>query len=164
MGTRAPSDCDVDEPTVHTEREHEDPIPGWRKPIALAGWGGLIAILIALIVWGIMQLMQGAPPQVPPTVTTVPNTAPLAPTPSASSPAPGAPPSQQQPLTTTPVAPAPSVTDYPTASTKNTPTPSVPITTRAPAPRQFQLPKLPSVITLPPLPGLPTEITLPPGL
>lgn len=40
------------------EPEPEEPIPGWRKPIALVGWGILIAILIGLIIWGIIQLVR----------------------------------------------------------------------------------------------------------
>jgi hypothetical protein len=164
MGAHAPSDHGVDDPTVHIEPFIEEPLPGWRKPIALAGWGALIAILIALIVWGIMQLAQGAPPHEPPTVKTVPTQATKAPTPPASSSAPVNPPSQQrtQEETTTPAAPA---TDYPTASTEKTATPNAPTATRSPSPGGFPIPQLPSVITLPPLPGLPTEITLrPPGL
>jgi hypothetical protein len=165
MGLRAPSDNGVDHPTVIIEPPVEDPIPGWRKPIALAGWGGLIAILIALIVWGIMQLARGAPPLEPPTVTTIPHTAPKAPTPSASSSAPApAPSASQQPTPAPTTTLAPPATEYPTASTENTPAPRAPITTTSPSPGAFQLPQLPSVITLPPLPGLPTEITLrPPG-
>lgn len=157
MGKPAPSDHRVDDPTVHAVPVLEEPIPGWRKPIALAGWGALIAILIALIAWGIVQLAQGAPPQEPATPTTVPSTTPPKPPPSSS--APVAPPSQQRTHEETTATPT---TDYPSASTDNTPTP---VTTSSAPPGAFQLPQLPSVITLPPLPGLPTEITLrPPGL
>lgn len=81
MARHAPADYFVDDdPTVYihygdddhdgAEPDPNDPIPGWRKPIALAGWGILIAILIALIVWGIIQLAQGTPPQEPVTGTT----------------------------------------------------------------------------------------------
>ena len=70
-----------DDPTVNGHQpELEEPIPGWRTPIALAGWGTLIAILIALIVWGIIQLAQGAPPQEPaPILITTPPTSALSP-------------------------------------------------------------------------------------
>jgi hypothetical protein len=57
--------------------ELQEPIPGWRKPIALVGWGVLIAVLIGLIVWGIIQLIQGPPPPAPvttPMATTTPTT------------------------------------------------------------------------------------------
>ena len=163
MARRAPADYLVDDPVDveygYDERggaytEPEEPIPGWRKPIALVGWGLLIAILIGLIIWGIMQLVQGAPPQEPPTITTTPGTT----TPPPSSAAPVAPPTQRRTPEETTTAPA---ADIPTASTEDT---STPTTTVAPSPGAFPLPQLPSVITLPAVPGLPTAITLPPGL
>jgi hypothetical protein len=160
MAGRAPSDFLVYDPTVSGyEPEPEEPIPGWRRPIALAGWGVLIAILIALIVWGIIQLAEGAPPQEPaitiaPTATTSPpSSAPPVVRPTAQ------PTPQQTASTISTEVPAPSTTDVvtPTATTTS-------------SPGAFPLPQLPSVITLPTLPtlpglpGLPTEITLPPGL
>ncbi|WP_025736571.1 hypothetical protein [Mycobacterium genavense] len=160
MGRHAPADHFVDDdPTVFihygddeyggAQPDPDDPIPGWRKPIALVGWVGLIAVLIALIVWGIIQLAQGAPPQQPVTGTTT------APRPSATSSVVPVAPREQ---TTTPT------TDAPTASTEDT-LPSTGTTTpTTPSGEAYPLPQLPSVITLPPLPGLPTEITLPPGL
>jgi cytoskeletal protein RodZ len=122
----------------------EEPIPEWRKPIALVGWGVLIAVLIALIIWGIIQLAQG-PPTPAQGTTTTPTTATTATTTAA----PVVPPTQHRPThdestTTTPT------TDTGTP-TNNSPSPGA-------------LPRLPSVITLPSLPGLPTKITLPPGL
>jgi hypothetical protein len=140
------------------EPEPDDPIPGWRKPIALVGWGVLIAVLLGLIVWGIGQLAQNAPPQGPtttiaPTETTATSTTPP------SSAAPVTPPTRQrQEGTTTATTPA---TEAPPASTENSGTPTT--TTSSPSPGAFPFPQLPSVITLPSLPGLPTEITLPPG-
>jgi cytoskeletal protein RodZ len=151
MALRTPSDFDVIDPIVGDGLEPEQPIPGWRKPIALAGWGLLIAILIALIIWGIIQLARGAPPQEPATtITTTPTTSPPRPAPVIS-------PSQQRTpeLTTS--------TEIPTASTMDTDTPTTTATSSS-SPRAFPVPQLPSVLTLPPLPGLPTEITLPPGL
>jgi hypothetical protein len=162
MARRAPADYLVDDPvdvdygydeSGGAGTEPEEPIPGWRKPIALAGWGVLIAILIGLIIWGIMQLVQGAPPLEPATITTTPRT-----TTPPSSAAPVAPPTQHrtyEETTTTPTA------EIPTAATEDTGTPT---TTVAQSPGAFPLPQLPSVITLPALPGLPTAITLPPGL
>ena len=162
MARHAPADYGVDDPTVYlyygddeygsAEPERNDPIPGWRKPIALAGWGTLIAVLIALIVWGILQLVHGAPPQEP----SIPTPATTRPS-SAATTTPTAPPSSAQ---TTP-------TDAPTASTEDSLTSTAPTTPTTPTTRSseaYPLPQLPSVITLPALPGLPTEITLPPGL
>ncbi len=50
-----------------------EPTPGWRKPLALVGWGVLIAVLIALIIYGIVLLARGrpSPATVTSTVTTV---------------------------------------------------------------------------------------------
>jgi hypothetical protein len=162
MARHAPSDYVVDDPTdfiPYVGDEHgsapvqpDDPIPGWRKPVALVGWGLLIVVLIALIVWGILQLVHGTPPKEPSTttptaVTSRPSTAATAPPPA---------PQSSEP-TTTP--------DAPTASTEDTPTSAAPTTTPTTSSgNAYPLPQLPSVITLPSLPGLPTEITLPPGL
>jgi hypothetical protein len=154
MAGHASSELVRYDPTVNGhEPELDEPIPGWRTPIALAGWGTLIAILIALIVWGIIQLARGAPPQEPaPILITTPPTSTL------SSVAPVVPPTPQQTYQET----APTITtEIPTSSSANPDTPTMSTT---PSPGSFPLPQLPSVITLPALPGLPTEITLPPGL
>jgi hypothetical protein len=166
MARHAPADYGVDDPTVHlyygddehggAEPEPDDPIPGWRKPIALSGWGILIAVLIALIIWGIIQLVHGAPPQEPITPTPATTTATTRPS-SAATTTPPAPQSSAQ-TTTTPT------TDAPTASSEDTPTSTATTTPTTRSSEAYPLPQLPSVITLPALPGLPTEITLPPGL
>ncbi|MEE3064242.1 MAG: oligopeptide transporter substrate-binding protein [Actinomycetota bacterium] len=164
MARHAPADYFVDdEPTVYihygedgsTEPDPDDPIPGWRKPIALAGWGVLIAVLIALIVWGIIQLIHGAPPQEPVTNPTPATATTTVPRPSST--ASVAPPQSSAPPVTTP-------TDAPTASTEDTLPSTATTTATTPSGQTYPLPQLPSVITLPALPGLPTEITLPPGL
>lgn len=162
MARHAPADYGVDEPTVYihygddvyapVQTEPDDPIPGWRKPIALTGWGILIAVLIALIVWGIIQLAHGAPPKEPFTRTTPVPTTTMSSRPSSS--ASLAPPQSSGQATTS--------SDAPTASSEDTLT-SAPTTTPT-TPSGDAYPQLPSVITLPQLPGLPTEITLPPGL
>jgi hypothetical protein len=157
MAGHASSELVRYDPTVNGhEPELSDPIPGWRRPIALVGWGTLIAILIALIVWGIIQLAQGAPPQEgAPIVISTPPTSTLSPPSSVS---PVVPPSGQQTYQES----APTITtEIPTPSSANPDTPTMSAT---PSPGSFPLPPLPSVITLPALPGLPTEITLPPGL
>jgi cytoskeletal protein RodZ len=137
--------------------EPEEPIPGWRKPIALVGWGVLIAVLIGLIIWGIIQLAQGPPTPAPVTTTTTTTTTPT------TTAAPVVPPNHHRPThdeSTTMTTPSTG-----TSTTSTTPTSSADTgtpTKNSPSPGAF--PHLPSVITLPSLPGLPTEITLPPGL
>ena len=117
--------------------------------------GRPIAILIALIVWGIIQLARGAPPQEPaPILITTPPTSALR----RRQFGPVVPPTPQQTYQES----APTITtEIPTPSTVN---PDKPTMSTTPSPGSFPLPQLPSVITLPALPGLPTEITLPPGL
>lgn len=168
MARQAPADHFVDDdPTVHitydaddhgAQPDFDEPIPGWRKPVALVGWGLLIAVLIALIVWGIIQLAEGTAPQdsfirTPTTATT------SRPPTSAATQAPPAP----VPSESTESTPS---SEAPTASTEETLPSSTPQTTATTTPsgEAYPLPQLPSVITLPSLPGLPTEITLPPGL
>jgi hypothetical protein len=46
------------------------PTPRWRKLIALVGWGVPIAVLIALNLWGILQLAQGPRTSAPLTTDT----------------------------------------------------------------------------------------------
>ena len=140
------------------EPEPETPIPGWRRPIALVGWGVLIAILLGLIIWGIGQLVHGAPPQEPATTIAPTMTSKTPTTPRSSAPPVTPPTHHSDEQTTTATTPG---TDAPTASTENS---GAPTTTSTPSPGAFRLPQLPSVITLPSLPGLPTEITLRPGL
>jgi hypothetical protein len=136
--------------------EPEEPIPGWRKPIALVGWGVLIAVLVGLIIWGIIQLVQDPPASAPVTTTTPKTTT----TPTTTA-APVVPPTQR-----------PMHGESTTLTTPTTDTATIGLahfqhrhrtpTNNSPSPEA--LPHLPSVITLPSLPGLPTEITLPPGL
>lgn len=134
----------------------EEPLPGWRKPIALVGWCVLIAILLGLIIWGIIQLAQGSPPQRPATTTNTTTTTTTTPP---SSTAPVLPPTDHRPTNDETTTTTTADTETPRTSITGTGTPT---STTNPWPRA--LPRLPSVIRLPPLPGLPTAITLPPGL
>ncbi|SON59234.1 hypothetical protein MSIMFI_00716 [Mycobacterium simulans] len=66
------------------QQPQPEPTPGWAKPLALVGWGVLIAALIAVIVYGIVELVHGpSPASVITTTTTTPPT-------TTNSPAPGA--------------------------------------------------------------------------
>jgi hypothetical protein len=55
------------------------PTPRWRKLVALVGWGVPIALLIALNLWGILQLAQGPHTSAPVTETTPTTAAPVVP-------------------------------------------------------------------------------------
>src|ERR1700753_3443952 len=71
VASTAPRNPRADDPT---DRMPElAPVPGWRKPIALVGWGLLIAVLIGLLVYGIFLLSQGSG-SAPATTTTTKTT------------------------------------------------------------------------------------------
>ncbi|GAA4538622.1 hypothetical protein [Mycobacterium paraffinicum] len=119
------------------------PTPWYRKPPLLIAWLAFVAILIALIVYGITELLQGGQGTSPSpstsrtsTTTTTPTTAPTTTT---------------TPTTSSAVeAPAQQPTQQPTRQpSQQEPT------------HKHHLPQVPSVITIP---GVPTAITVPPGL
>ncbi|ORB96020.1 oligopeptide transporter substrate-binding protein [Mycobacterium persicum] len=123
-------------------------IPGWRKPLALVGWGVLIAALIAVIVYGIIQLAHGRP--TPASVTTTVTTTTMPPT------------TTTAPTTTTTTSPPTTTTTTTSTTTTTTTTTTSPTTTGTTGanPSPGALPTLPPQITLP----IPTVINLPPGL
>lgn len=112
------------------------PTPRWRKRIALVGWGIPIAFLIAMNLWGLLQLAQGPPTSAPITETT-PTTA-----------APVVPPTQHRPT-------------HDGSTTATTPTADTDTPTIDSAPPEA-FPEVPTMITRPSPPVQPTEITLPP--
>jgi hypothetical protein len=120
----------------------------------LVGWGVLIGILISLLVWGVIQLANGSPPQEPPTPTTpgTTTTTTTATTPTTTT------------ATTTPPTSTTSTTS-PTHRRHDRTTTTTPTTTSTPTAGNSQepggLPHLPEQITLP---WLSTTISLPPGL
>jgi cytoskeletal protein RodZ len=87
VATNDPTGFGANDPAAHSnygyrgEDEAPEPVPGWRKPIALVGWCLLIAVLIGVIIWGTLELTQGsdatppAPTTTSTTVTTAPTTA-----------------------------------------------------------------------------------------
>ncbi|BDB40204.1 MULTISPECIES: oligopeptide transporter substrate-binding protein [Mycobacterium] len=121
-----------------------EPTPGWRKPLALVGWGVLIAVLIGLIIYGIVLLSRGRPSPASVTSTTT-TTAPASTT-------------TTQPTTTTTTT---STTTPATETTSPTTTSGSQTTTPANSPAPGLIPRLPSQIKLP---SIPTVINLPPGL
>jgi hypothetical protein len=123
-----------------------EPTPWYRKPKMLIAWLISVVILIALIVFGIIELIHGqqTAPHVPKTTTptstaTTSTTTPTTTTTTTSSPSSSAeqPPAQQP------------TQQQPTGGQTQQPT------------HHHHVPQLPSVITIP---GRPNPITVPPGL
>nr|WP_244174477.1 oligopeptide transporter substrate-binding protein [Mycobacterium persicum] len=131
-------------------------IPGWRKPLALVGWGVLIAALIAVIVYGIIQLAHGRP--TPASVTTTVTTTTMPPT-TTTAPTTTTPTTTTTTTTTSPPTTTTTTTSTTTTTTTTTTSPTTTGTTGA-NPSPGALPTLPPQITLP----IPTVINLPPGL
>jgi hypothetical protein len=118
--------------------QETEPTAWYRKPVVLIGWALSVLILIALIVYGLMQLLQGeqGTSRVPSTSTTPPTST----------------------TTTTP----PSTTTTPPTSSAIEPPAQQPTQqpTQQPPTHRHHVPQLPSVITIP---GGPT-MTVPPPL
>ncbi|BBX24313.1 hypothetical protein MTER_37240 [Mycolicibacter terrae] len=133
------------------------PTPWFRRRSVLTAWFGLIAVMLGLVIWGIVQLTSRGPgggstaPQTSSSSSTSTTTSSSATTssstsesPSSTSAPPAAPPGQAPPQQ-----PAPRQPPVPSESHRHLP----------------RLPSLPSVITIPPIPKvpeLPTVITIPP--
>nr|WP_085672287.1 hypothetical protein [Mycobacterium szulgai] len=127
-----------------------EPQPWYRKPATLIGWALLVAILIALIIYGIVALMnEDRGPTRSPATTTAPSTTTTTPSTTTTTP----PPSPSETTTEPPSTEVPPNTTPPVQQPPRPPT-------QAP-PTHRHLPPLPSVITIP---GVPTPITLPPHL
>ncbi|OBI43648.1 hypothetical protein A5707_04440 [Mycobacterium kyorinense] len=115
------------------------PTPWYRKRSLLAAWATVVAILVALIIYGLVELSTGGGGAPTPTTSSTSTTT--------TSPS----------TTTTTTTPAPSSSSEP-------PPPPPPPAQNAPVPRQpapaapHQPPHLPK---LPPLPHIPSTITLP---
>ncbi|HET9876152.1 MAG TPA: hypothetical protein VFQ37_10350 [Mycobacterium sp.] len=135
------------------------PTPWYLKPAALIGWGALSAILIALLVWGMVQLISNDSGRTKSTTSSTATTTSTTTTTSASPIAPAVTttdttsPTTTEPSTTTTTTEPPTTTTEP--STTTTEPPAAATTT---PPEGFHLP---SEITVP---ALPTVIQLPPGL
>lgn len=126
--------------------EETEPTPWYRRPAMLIAWVVFVLILIALIVYGIVELIGGnqgttptpgpsSTPSTTTTTTTTPTTATTAPPSSSAVEPPAQQPAQQQPPQQQPG------TQQPT--------------------HHHHLPTLPPVISIP---GVPTVLTVPPGL
>jgi hypothetical protein len=141
----APADDEQPESLDPLDQETE-PTPWYRKPVVLTAWALAVLILIALIVYGILELIHGGQgtSHTPSTTSSTPTTT----------------------TSTTTAAPTPTTTEPPTSSAVEPPQqqptyqPTHQPTQQQPTHRHH-LPPLPSVITIP---EVPTVITLPPGL
>ncbi|MEZ0364158.1 oligopeptide transporter substrate-binding protein [Mycobacterium sp. pUA109] len=128
--------------------------PWYLKPAVLMGWGVLVTLLLGAVVWGIVQLMSrdtGGSTSTTTSSTTTTTTSSTAPT---STTAPAAPAPTTTTTTTTTTEPT-TTTDTTTTSdttTSTSDTTTAPTTTSTSAPGAFQLPHMPSQITLPPVP------------
>ena len=122
-----------------------EPTPWYRKPAMLIAWLVSVVILIALIVFGIIELIHGQqtvghiPKTTPSSTTTTTTTTPTTTTTTTSSPSSSAeqPPAQQP------------TQQQPTGGQTQQPS------------HHHHIPQLPSVITIP---GVPNPVTVPPGL
>lgn len=130
-----------DEPTGCQEPVDEPLSPWYLKPGVLVLWGAVVAFLLAVVIWGIMQLVSGDSGRSGPTPSVTTTT--VSPTPVTT--------------TTTATTTTPASTAAPTTSeAPRTPAhrPAPPTTTGGihlpHLPTQFPLPKLPTVIELPP--------------
>ncbi len=145
-----------DEPTdpQGTDFAAASDTPWFRRRSVLIAWFGLIAVMLALVVWGIIQLTSRGPGG-----GTTPATSSSSTTSSTSS--------TTTSSSTSSSSSAPSTT-APTAAPPRQAPPQQPPAQQAPPasePPRRRLPHLPSVITIPPIPKvpeLPTVITLPP--
>ena len=143
-GETPPEQFEPDQSVDPFDQETE-PTAWYRKPAVLIGWALLVLILIALIVYGITELLEGqqGTSHVPSTSTTPP-TATTTTTP-------------QTATTTTP--PTSSAVEPPVQQPTQQPPQQQP--TQQQPTHRHHLPQLPPVITIP---EVPTTITVPPGL
>lgn len=146
-----PGEMPPDQPespdALDTFGQEPEPTPWYRKPAGIIAWVLAVLILIALIVYGLMELLQGGQgtspnPSTSSTPTTTTSTTPPPSTTTTSS---------EQPPTSGAVEPP---AQQPTQQPTRQPTQQEPT-------HRHHLPQLPSVITIP---EVPTVITLPPGL
>jgi hypothetical protein len=129
--------------------QESGPREWYRNPVVLIGWALLVLILIALIVYGIVELIHGDQG-----TSRIPSTSTSSTTPTTTSATTTTPPS----TTSTPAPPPTSSAVAPPAQQPSQQPTREP--TQQPTHRHH-LPPLPSVITIP---EVPTVITLPPGL
>jgi hypothetical protein len=142
-----PSDSDYNPDYSESPEPESPPDPWYRNRLLQAVWATMVAILIVLIIYGLIQLSQGGGggPS-----TTTPETTPTR----SSSPTP----STTPPSTTTTPPPSPSSSEEQGPPAGNAPPPAQAPHPAAPPEHHHHMPHIPSTITLPH-----TVITLPHG-
>ncbi len=143
-----PDQQEAAEPTDPFNQEVE-PTPWYRRPVGFIAWVIVVLILIGLIVYGIMDLIQGSEGTSPtPSTSTTPTTTPSTTPPPTTTESPAPPPTSSavEP-------PAQQPTEPPTQQPTRAPT-------QQPPTHRHHLPSIPSVINIPGMPA----ITLPPGM
>jgi cytoskeletal protein RodZ len=142
-----PPDSDENPDYSESPEPESPPDPWYRNRLLLAVWATMVAILIVLIIYGLIQLSQGS---VGGPSTTTPETTPTR----SSSPTP----STTPPSTTTTPPPSPSSSEEQGPSAGNAPPPAQAPPPAAPPEHHHHVPHIPPTITLPH-----TVITLPHG-
>lgn len=131
------------------------PTPWFRRRSVLIAWFALIAVMLGLVIWGIIQLTSRGPGGGSPATQTSSSSTTSTTTSSSTT------------SSTTPSESSSSTSAPPAAPPQQAP-PQQPPAQQPPAPgesHRHRLPSLPSVITIPPIPKvpeLPTVITIPP--
>lgn len=118
-----------DEPTQlsnygYDQAPADDPVPWYRKPVALVAFGALGAVLIALIIYGLARAITGDSPSEPTTSSLTPLTTSSAPAVAPTSTA----------AETTAASSEPTTTEPTTTTTTTTPTTTSPTTTTTTSP------------------------------
>jgi hypothetical protein len=129
--------------------QEAEPTPWYRKPVGIIAWVLAVLILIALIVYGLMELIQG-PQGTGHTPSTTSSTTPTTTT---------APTSSSEPPTTATTEPPTSRAVEPPAQQPTQQQQPTRQPTQQPPTHRHHLPSLPTVITIPEGP----VVTLPPG-
>lgn len=147
-----------EEPTTDPNVAALAPTPWFRRRSVLIAWFGLIAVMLGVVIWGIVQLTSRGPGG-----GTTPEPSSSSTTSSATSSSTSSTTTSSESTSSTTArsaAPPPPKAPAPKAPSQQAPAPSEP-----PHHHRPHLPSLPSVITIPPVPKvpqLPTVITLPP--
>jgi hypothetical protein len=129
--------------------DESEPTPWYRRPAALIGWIAAVLILLGLIVYGVLELIQGGQGSSTPSTSTTPSIT----TSTSTTPPPTTTTTTEPPTSSAVEPPAPQPTWTPSRQPTRQPT-------QQPPTHRHHLPSLPPEITIPDGP----VITLPPGL